>query len=395
MVISKKAQQIPSSMTLEVTAKVQKLRSEGKKIVGFTAGEPDFNTPSHIIESCKEGLDKGITKYTQVAGIEALRQEIVDKLYRDNNLVYDKNQIVVCNGAKSCLFHAIYAICDDGDEIILPAPFWFTYEEQVKICGGKPVIVKTLKENGYKITASELEKAITTKTKAVIINSPNNPTGAVYSESELKEIAKVVEEHNLIVISDEIYEKLVYNGNKHVSIASLSNYCKENTIVINGLSKTYSMTGFRIGYLACNLGLAKVISKIQSHTTSNACSFSQYASITALKSPDKVVEDMQKIFNERRIFIMSLLDKLNLEYVTPQGAFYVFVSIENFLNKSIDGKLISSSLDFASYLTDYGVAVIPGKPFHSDGYIRLSYAVSKQDIEEGVRILGEFVKKIK
>ena len=395
MKISKKAASVPASATLEITAKVKQLKSEGKSIIGFTAGEPDFNTPEYIIESAKNALDKGYTKYTAVAGIPELKQAICEKFLKDNGLEYSPSQIVVSDGAKSSLYHAICAITDDGDEIILPAPFWFTYEEQVKLCGGIPVIVNTKSENGYKITAEELENAITGKTIAVILNSPSNPTGAVYSESELKALGKVIEKHGLMVISDEIYEKLVYDGVKHVSVASVSNYLKNNTIVVNGVSKSYSMTGWRIGYLAAPEKIAAAISRVQGHTTSNACSFAQYAAVTALRGGEEVIENMKAAFDERRKYICGRLEKINVPFITPQGAFYVFADISRFKGKTANGVKIEGSMSFASALTDSGVAVIPGLPFHADNFIRLSYAVSMNDIKEGFDRIEEFLILIK
>ncbi len=395
MKISKKALSIPASATLEITAKVKQLKSEGKSIIGFTAGEPDFNTPDYIIDSAKKALDIGFTKYTPVSGMPELKEAICKKFKDDNGLIYKPSQIVVSDGAKASLFHAVYALVDDGDEVIIPAPFWFTYEEQVKICGGKPVIVQTKKENGYKITAEELEKAITDKTVTIILNSPSNPTGAIYTEEELKKLAVVIEKHNLTVISDEIYEKLVYDGAKHYSIACVSDYMKENTIVINGVSKTYSMTGWRIGYLAASEKLASVITKVQGHTTSNACSISQYASVTAMLEGAEVVETMRKEFDGRRKYMSKRADELGLEYISPKGAFYLFINIKKFIGKSVNGKVIDGSMTFASLLTDNGVAVIPGLPFYADDFIRLSYAVSIKDIEEGFNRIAKFLSIIK
>lgn len=395
MRISKKALSIPASMTLEVTAKVNQLKSEGKSIIGFTAGEPNFNTPDYIIDSAKEALDKGITKYTPVAGMPELKKVICKKFLEDNGLEYTPDQIIVSDGAKASLFHAVYSLVDDGDEVIIPAPFWFSYEEQVKICGGKCVIINTKKENGYKMTAEELENAITDKTVTIMLNSPSNPTGAIYSYEELKAIAEVVEKHNLTVISDEIYEKLIYDGNKHVSIASISNYMKENTIVINGVSKTYAMTGWRIGYLAAPKALAPVISRVQGHTTSNACSFAQYASITALSGGEDIIEAMRKEFDERRKYMISRLDALNLTYIKPEGAFYLFVDISKYFGKEVEGNKIDGSMSFASTLTEHGVAVIPGLPFHADNFIRFSYAVSMDDIKNGFDRFEKFLSLIK
>ena len=395
MKISKKALSIPASMTLEITAKVKQLKSEGKSIIGFTAGEPDFNTPDYIIESAKKALDIGFTKYTPVAGMPELKEVICKKFKEDNGLIYSPSQIIVSDGAKASLFHAVYALVDDGDEVIIPAPFWFTYEEQVKICGGKPVIIQTKEENGYKLTASELENAITDKTVTIMLNSPSNPTGAVYSKEELESLAKVIEKHNLTVISDEIYEKLIYGGEKHYSIAQVSEYMKENTIVINGVSKSYSMTGWRIGYLAAPQALASVISRVQGHTTSNACSISQYASVTAMAEGAEIVENMRQEFDKRRKYMSKRADELGLKYINPQGAFYMFINIKEFIGKSLDGVVINGSMDFASLLTENGVAVIPGLPFYADEFIRLSYAVSEADIKEGFDRIAKFVSLLK
>ncbi len=395
MKISAKAKSIPASMTLDITAKVKQLKQEGKSIIGFTAGEPDCNTPNYIIESAKHALDIGFTKYTPVAGMPELRKAICKKFEQDNGLIYTPEQIIVSDGAKASLFHAVYALVDDGDEVIIPAPFWFTYEEQVKICGGKTVIVNTKAENGYKMTAEELENAITDKTTCIMLNSPCNPTGAVYSLEELKALAKVVEKYNLVVISDEIYEKLIYDGKKHVSIASVSDYMKENTVVINGVSKTYSMTGWRIGYLAAPKALASVISRVQGHTTSNATSFAQYATVTALSTGEEIVSEMNANFDKRRQYMMKRFDEMGLKYIKPEGAFYLFVDITPFIGKEVNGKKIDGSMAFADAIIDSGVALIPGLPFHADGYVRLSYAVSMEDIEKGLDRFKEFIKSVK
>lgn len=395
MKISARANSIPASMTLDITAKVKQLKKEGKSIIGFTAGEPDFNTPDYIIDSAKEALDKGFTKYTPVPGIMELREAVCAKFLKDNGLKYEPAQIIVSCGAKASLFHAVYAIVDNGDEVIIPAPYWFTYEEQVKICGGKPVSVTTKAENGYKMTAKELESAITDKTVAIIINSPCNPTGAVYSKKELLSIADVCEKHGLMIISDEIYEKLIYDGNTHVSIAALSDYAFNNTVVVNGVSKTYAMTGWRIGYLAAPKQLAAVISRVQGHTTSNATSFCQYAALTALNGGSEIVDMMRDSFDKRRKLMLKLAGDLGLNAIKPEGAFYMFLDIKPFIGKSIDGKKITGSMSFADLLIDSGVAVIPGLPFKEDGFVRLSYAVSESDITEGFKRIGEFIKKLK
>ena len=394
MKISKRASSVSASLTLEISAKVKQLRAEGKSIIGFTAGEPDFNTPKHIIESAKNALDRGETKYAPVSGIMELKKAICEKFKKDNDLYFEPSQIIVSNGAKSSLYHAIYALVDEGDEVIIPAPFWFTYEEQVKMCGGKVVRVDTKAENGYKITPSELENAITDKTAVFLINSPSNPTGALYTESELIELSKVLEKHGVITISDEIYEKLIYDGNKHVSIASVSEYMRNNTVVINGVSKAYAMTGWRIGYLGAPKLLADAINRLQGQTTSNACTFAQFASVTALNEYTSDLEVMVKTYDERRKYMISRAQKLGVNYINPMGAFYLFMDISNYIGKSFNGKVINGSMDFASILTENGVAVIPGLPFYADNFVRLSYAISLEDIKEGFDRIELFLSKL-
>ena len=397
MCVSKKVSEIAPSLTLEITAKAKKMKAEGVSIIGFGAGEPDFNTPDYIIDSAKKALDIGFTKYTPAAGMVELKNAICEKFNKDNGLIYEPSQIVVSSGAKSSLYHAICAIVDDGDEVILPSPYWLTYPELVKLAGGKCILVDTKKENGYKITAQQFEKAITEKTKCLILNTPNNPTGAVYTESEIREIAKVCEAHNIYVISDEIYEKLVYDGETHFSIAKCSEKMKDLTVIINGMSKTYSMTGWRIGYLAAPQKIAKAISSMQSHTTSNACSIAQYASVTALTDPkgDEFIDSMQKVFDERRKLMIDLLsDVKGIECIEPKGAFYVFINVSGLYGKSYDGVAINDSLTFADCALKKGVALIPGIAFGNDDCIRLSYAVSIDDIKEGIARFKAFVAEL-
>lgn len=397
MGVSKKVKEIAPSLTLEITAKAKKMRAEGISVIGFGAGEPDFNTPDYIIESAKKALDIGFTKYTPASGMPELKKAICEKFKVDNGLDYDAEQIVVSSGAKSSLYHAICALVDDGDEVIVPSPFWLTYPELVKLASGKCVFVKTCIESGYKMTAKQLETAITDKTKCVILNSPNNPTGAVYDKKELIEIAKVIEKHELWVISDEIYEKLVYGGEEHYSIASYDDYMKEHTVVVNGMSKTYSMTGWRIGYIAAPKSVAKAVSSMQSHTTSNACSIAQYASVAALTDPRGVefINEMQKIFDERRKYMFDFLSGIKgVKCFEPKGAFYVFVDVSEFFGKSFDGKAINGSLDFADCALKKGVALIPGIAFGDDNCIRLSYAISMVDIKEGLNRLKNFITEL-
>lgn len=398
MSISKKVKEIAPSLTLEITAKAKKMKADGISVIGFGAGEPDFNTPEFIINSAKNALDIGFTKYTPAAGMVELKKAICEKFLKDNQLSYQPNQIVISSGAKSSLYHAICSIVDDNDEVILPSPFWLTYPELIKLAGGKCVYIQTEKENGYKMTAEQFEKAITDKTKCLILNSPNNPTGAVYSKDEIIAIAKVCEKKGIFVISDEIYEKLVYGEVEHYSIAQYSDFMKEHTIVINGMSKTYAMTGWRIGYLAAPLAIAKAISSMQSHTTSNANSIAQYASVTALtdKQGEQFIVEMQKIFDQRRRLMIDMLKDVDgLECIKPQGAFYVFVNIKKLIGKTFEGEVIDGSLKFADCALKMGIALIPGVAFGSDDCIRLSYATSTEDIKEGLTRLISFVNQLK
>lgn len=327
-----------------------------------------------------------------------LKKAVCEKFKIDNGLDYTPEQIVISSGAKSSLYHAICAIIDDGDQVILPSPYWLTYPELVGLAGGETVFVKTDKTTDYKMTANQLKSAITPKTKAIILNSPNNPTGSVYTKQEIVEIAKVCQENGLFVISDEIYEKLIYGGLEHYSIASVNDYMKEHTIVINGVSKSYAMTGWRIGYLAAPLAIAKAISSMQSHTTSNPCSISQYASVTALTAPEgkDFIVKMQKVFDERRKFMIKKLSSLkDVVIAQPSGAFYVFVDVSSHYGKTYDGSIVDGSMAFANFALKEGVAVIPGVAFGDDNCIRLSYAISIDDINEGLDRLESFINKLK
>ena len=396
--ISKKVKEIAPSLTLEITAKAKKMKAEGVSIIGFGAGEPDFNTPEYINNAAKKAIDIGFTKYTPASGTVELKKAVCDKFLTDNGLEYKLEQIVISSGAKSSLYHAICAIVDDGDEVILPSPYWLTYPELIKLAGGKVVYINAQGQNGYKVTAEQIKNAITPKTKCLILNSPNNPTGAVYTEQEIKDIAKVCEEAGMFVISDEIYEKLIYGGEKHYSIAQVNDYMKEHTVIINGMSKTYAMTGWRIGYLAAPTQIAKAISSMQSHTTSNACSISQYASTVALADEEgkKFVENMQQIFDDRRKFMVEKLKTIDgIVVIEPKGAFYVFIDVSGLYGKKYNGEEINGSLSFADKALKCGVALIPGVAFGDDNCIRLSYAISKEDISEGIDRLAKFIKEIK
>lgn len=397
MNLSKKANSISPSITLEITGKANELKSQGVNVMSFAAGEPDFNTPRNIIEAAIKAMDDGYTKYTKTSGIVELRKAICKKLHQENNLNYSEEQIVVSTGAKQCLANTFLAILNKGDEVILQNPCWVSYTELIKLADGVPVIVNCDENDGYKLSAKNIEKAVTSKTKAILLNSPHNPTGIVYNKNELEEIAQIAKKYNLIIISDEIYEKLIYDGEEHVSIASLSEDAYERTIVINGLSKTYAMTGWRVGYTASSTKLAKVMSSVQSHMTSNVCSISQYAALEALTGPQDSINMMKNAFEERRNFMMKKLEGIDeVSFIKPQGAFYIMVDITYFIGKSINGIKINNSIEFAKILLEEEkVAVIPGAAFGLENFIRLSYATSMEVIEEGLDRIKSFLGKLK
>ncbi|RKD27187.1 aspartate aminotransferase [Caminicella sporogenes DSM 14501] len=391
--LSVKNKSISPSVTLAITAKAKKMKADGIDIISFGAGEPDFNTPAHIRKAAIDAIEKGLTGYTASAGLPNLKQAICEKLKNDNNLDYTPENIVVSNGAKHSLFNTLQVICNPGDEVIIPIPYWVSYPEMVKMADAKPVFVKTSEENGFKLKKESLLNAINNKTKAIILNSPNNPTGTVYTKEELKEIAEIAVKHNIFVISDEIYEKLIYEGN-HISIASLGNEIKKLTIVINGMSKAYAMTGWRIGYLAADSEIAKIVTNIQSHATSNPNTIAQYASIEALKGDQSPIKEMTNAFNERRKYMVDKINSIDkLSCRMPEGAFYVMVNISKIIGTTINGFEINSSMDFAEYLLDTAkVAVIPGAGFGLDNYIRLSYATSLDNIKEGLNRIEKAIK---
>jgi aspartate aminotransferase len=381
-------------MTLEITAKAKQLKAQGVDVIDFGVGEPDFDTSDYIKEAAIDAIKKGYTKYTPSSGISELKKAVCNKLLKDNSLKYQPDQIVISNGAKHSIYNALCAILNPGDEVIIPVPYWLSYPEMVRLAYGKPVFVKTKAENDFKITAEELKNAITSKTKALILNTPNNPTGSVYTKEELEELVKIIEEANIFVISDEIYEKLIYEGS-HISIASLNEKIKELTILVNGMSKAYAMTGWRIGYTASSLEIAKVMSNIQSHTTSNPNSIAQYASVAALSGDETVIKRMAEEFNKRRIYMVERINKIKgLKSNKPQGAFYVMVNIDEYIGKEIKGKIIRGSIDFANALIEgANVAVVPALPFGMDNYIRISYATSIENIEKGLNRIEEFLNK--
>ncbi|MDT8716402.1 pyridoxal phosphate-dependent aminotransferase [Clostridium sp. 19966] len=396
MEFSNLASKLQPSITLEITAKANEMKKNGIDVISFGAGEPDFNTPQNIIEAAKSAMDNGFTKYTPSSGIIELKQEIVKKFKRDNNLDYGTSQIIVSTGAKQCLSNVFQAILNKDDEIIINKPCWVTYPELISLYGGVPVYVDTDEKDSFKYKLDNLEAAVTSKTKAIIINSPNNPTGAVYSKKELEMIASFAEKYNLIIISDEIYEKLIYGDSTHISIASLSQDAYNRTVVINGFSKTYSMTGWRIGYAAGAKEIIKLMGSIQSHTTSNVNSITQYASVEALSGPQDTIAYMKEQFNARRDYMVDRIKAI--PYVTcvrPEGAFYVMLKVKDLYGKYINGESILNSTIFSSVLLEEAkVAVVPGAAFGADDYIRLSYATSMDNIKNGLDRIEKFIKKI-
>ncbi len=393
MKISRKAASIAPSSTLAISAKSKAMKAQGIDVVGFGAGEPDFDTPKNICDAAIAAIQNGATRYTPASGTMELKQAICDKFKRDNGLDYKPENIVVSNGAKHSLVNTFMAILDPGDEVIIPAPYWVSYPEMVKLADGVSVILNTTEENHFKFTAQDLENVITDKTTALVLNSPSNPTGMAYTKEELTAIADVCIKHDLYVISDEIYEHLLYDGT-HVSIASLSPEMKERTIVINGVSKTYAMTGWRIGFTASNAALAKAMSNIQSHGTSNPNSIAQAATIEALNGPQDSVHAMKKEFAKRRDYMVDRINAMeNVSCLKPQGAFYVFMNIEKLLGTTIAGETIQTPDDFAHvFLEKAKVAVVPSSGFGSDHYIRWSYATSMENIKEGLDRLEKFLQ---
>ncbi len=395
--LSKKAMGVKPSSTLAITAKAKKMKAEGKDIVGFGAGEPDFATPENICLAAKKAIDNGCTKYTPAAGTVELRQAISNKFKSFNKLDYSIDQIVVSNGGKHSLTNIFEALLNPGDEVIIPSPFWLSYPEMVKLCAGVPVFVECPASQNYKITAAQLEKAVTDKTKALVLNSPNNPTGMIYTREELEAIADVVVKKDIYVIADEMYEYLVYDGNEFVSIASLNDEIYKRTITCSGLSKSYSMTGWRIGYAGAPKEIAKLMSSIQSHQASNPNSIAQVAAIEALNGPQDAPEVMRKEFDARRKYMYERLSKMPyISAIKPQGAFYVFIDFSKIFNKEYKGEKIENIAKVAQILIDdYLTAVIPCSDFGTPGNIRLSYAISMEDIKKGLDRIEEFLNTLK
>ncbi len=393
LTLSKKAQAVKPSSTLAITAKAKELRAQGIDVVGFVAGEPDFNTPDNINKAAKAAIDAGFTKYTPVSGIIELKKAIADKFASFNKLKYEPDQIVVSNGGKHSLTNAITAIANPGDEFLIPAPYWLSYPEMVKLADAVPVAVSTKKENGYKVTVEELEAAYTDKTKAVILNTPNNPTGSVYTETELKAIADFIVEKDIFVIADEMYEYLIYGDKTHVSIASFNDEIYKRTITCSGLSKSYAMTGWRIGYAAAPIEVAKLMSSVQSHQASNPNSIAQKAAYEAITGPQDTVKDMVAEFEARSVYLYDAISKMPyVDCIKPDGAFYAFVDCSALVGKKYKDEEIKGAADIGRILIeDYNVAVIPCDDFGIANHIRLSYAISMVQIKEGVKRINKFL----
>ncbi|GLY09768.1 pyridoxal phosphate-dependent aminotransferase [Pseudobacillus badius] len=387
--LAQRVKALTPSTTLAITAKAKEMKAQGIDVIGLGAGEPDFNTPDHIIEAAYESLKKGQTKYTPSGGLPELKDAIIGKFEKDQGISYKRSEIIVTTGAKHALYTLFQVILDEGDEVIIPTPYWVSYPEQVKLADGTPVYIEGKEENNFKITPEQLHAAITPKTKAVIINSPSNPTGMLYSKGELEALGEVALKHNIWIISDEIYEKLIYGTNKHVSIAELSPALKEQTIIINGVSKSHSMTGWRIGYAAGNEQVIKAMTDLASHSTSNPTAVSQYGSIAAYEGTQEPVEEMRKAFEERLNIVHSKLNEIpGVSCLKPQGAFYLFPNVKK-------AALLTGFNDVDGFvkalLEEAKVAVIPGSGFGAPDNIRLSYATSLELLEAAVARIADFV----
>ncbi|MDR0401526.1 MAG: pyridoxal phosphate-dependent aminotransferase [Endomicrobium sp.] len=387
MQISKRAQSIKQSPTLAIDTKAKLLKQQGVDIINFGVGEPDFDTPINIKNAAISAINSGFTKYCPVGGTQELKNAIINKLKKDNNLIYNSEEIIVSCGAKHSIYNILQSIINKGDEVIIPAPFWVSYTDMVILAGGNPIVIQTNDKTDFKITPYAIEKSLTTKTKAIIINSPSNPTGTTYTSDELKAIAITCAKNKILIISDEIYEKLTYDNFKFTSIAEACPEAKNYIILVNGVSKAYSMTGWRIGYTAGSKNIISSMAKIQSQSTSNACSISIKASVEALNGTQKYVEHMRREFEKRRNYIVEKLN--NIKGITcrmPEGAFYVFPNIKSILSKRMFNKRpINTDIEFVDYLLDVAkIAVVPGSAFGAEGHIRLSYATSIENIKNGI-----------
>ena len=397
MGIAKRAQSIKPSPTLATAAKAKAMKAQGIDVVDFGVGEPDFDTPENVKQAGIKAIQSGFTKYTPAGGTDELKEAVIEKFKRDNNLTYEKSQILISCGAKHSLYNIAEALFDPGDEVIIPSPYWVSYPDQVLLNDATPVIVETTEAEGFKLSAQKLEKAITKKTKALVLNSPSNPTGLAYDKKTLEEIAAIAVKHGIYVISDEIYEKLLYDGFTHFSIASLNPEIKGLTIVVNGVSKSHSMTGWRIGYAAGPKEVITAMANIQSQSTSNPCSISQKAALEALRGPQDFIKTMNVEFDKRRKYMVERLNRIpGISCLMPVGAFYAFPNVAGLYGKSIQGKTMKNSSDLAAYLLEEAkVALVSGDAFGADPYIRLSYATSMENIQKGLDRIEKAVSALR
>jgi len=393
--LSLKVRQLEESATLAFTQLARRMQQEGTDVANLTAGEPDFATPPHVKMAAVRAIEENFTHYTANQGIPELISSIIEKFERDNGLRFERPQILVSCGAKHSIYNVLQAICNPGDEVVIPAPYWVTYPEIVKLVDAKPVIVQTAGADQFKISTAQLRKAINAKTKAFIFNSPGNPTGSVYSQGEIEELADVVKDSGVFVIADEIYEKVVYDGVRHFSMGSI-NQIKDQVITVNGVSKAYAMTGWRIGYLGASTQVAEAAAKVQSQVTSNATSISQRAAATALSAPSDDVHKMVEEFCRRRDFAMKEISRIpGVELQEPKGAFYLFPSLKSFIGKRMNGALIKDDMDLANFfLKEQHVAVVPGSGFGAKNHMRISYACSMRELENGLNRIKEGCRKL-
>ena len=392
--LSKIRSAVAPSATLAVNSKFKQMKAEGIPVVGFGAGEPDFDTPDHIKEAGIRAIREGQTKYTPTPGTIEARKAVAYRMKEDLGVDFDYDAIVISNGAKACLYATFFTLLDTGDEVIVPAPYWVSYTEQIRMVGGVPVIVPTTEAQHFKMTPAQLEAAITDKTKALVLNNPSNPTGMIYSKEELEALAEVCLRHDIYIIADEIYYRLCYDGRKFTSVAALGEEVKKHTIIINGVSKSYAMTGWRIGYSASNPQLAKVMANYLSHSTSAPSTISQQAAITALTGPQEDMQVMKQAFEQRRDHLVERMNKIEgVSCIKPEGAFYVMMNMKGFLGKTMYGKVIESAEDFAQLFLEKGlVATVPCTAFAAPGFVRWSYATSLTEIDKGLDRLEAFIK---
>ncbi len=397
MLLSSKISLIKPSPTLAITAKANALKAEGRDVIGFGAGEPDFDTPDNIKLAAIKAINDGFTKYTPVGGTDELKDAIIEKFRKDNGLIYRRPEIVVSCGAKHTLYNLAQVLFEEGDEVLILSPYWVSYPDIIVLAGGKPVILKTDVRNGFKLQPEQLQQAVNSKTKAIIFNSPSNPSGVAYSASDLERLADIILKAGILVISDDIYEKIIYDDFQFAHIPGVIPELKDKTIVVNGVSKTYAMTGWRIGYMAGPEEISAAVAKLQSQNTSNPTSIAQKASVEAIRGPQDSVAKMVAAFDERRKYVVGALNSIpGVSCLNPEGAFYVFPDVSHYYGTAYNGKEIMGSAEISTYLLDeVNVAVVPGGEFGHDEHIRLSYATSMKNIQEGIRRISDALLKLK